>query len=157
MSNDFQTILPGEGFGELRFGMSRAEVKKVVGAPDEIEEIPFSDEDENDTIETWHYDKHDFSLSFEKSMDNRLASIATSSPDAKLHGEFLVDKTKDEVLAALKKMDIGEFEEELIEEDADTTVTLISLYDAGVNLWFENDYLTEIQWGIFEDESDDEE
>jgi hypothetical protein len=156
MSNDFKTILIGEGFGELRFGMTRAEVKKVVGDPDEIEEIPFSEE-EGDSIETWHYDAHDFSLSFEKSMDNRLASIATSSPDAKLNGEFLVDKIKADVMTAMKKMDLGEFEEEVIEEDPDTKVTLVSFFEAGLNLWFENDYLTEIQWGLLEDESEEEE
>lgn len=156
MNNDFKTILIGEGFGDLRFGMTRAEVKKVVGDPDEIEEIPFS-EDEGDTIETWHYDAHDFSLSFEKSMDNRLASIATSSPDAKLNGELLVDKIKADVMTAMKKMDIGEFEEEVIEEDPDTKVTLVSFFEAGLNLWFENDYLTEVQWGLLEDEDDEEE
>jgi len=148
MSNDFVTILPGEGFGKLRFNMTRDEVRNVAGKPDEIEEFVFSGE----TVETWHYDKYDFSLSFEKELDNRLASIAISSPDALLNGERLIDKTKPEVVQMLKKMNITDFDEEIVEEDPDTIVTLLSIYDLGLIFWFENDFLTEIQLGIFEDE-----
>ncbi|HOG19413.1 MAG TPA: hypothetical protein PKW37_03105, partial [Salinivirgaceae bacterium] len=88
----------------------------------------------------------------EKELDNRLASIAISSPDALLNGERLIDKTKPEVVQMLKKMNITDFDEEIVEEDPDTIVTLLSIYDLGLIFWFENDFLTEIQLGIFEDE-----
>jgi len=71
-----------------------------------------------------------------------------------LNGERLIDKTKSEVVQILNKMNITDFEEETVEEDQDTTVTLLSFYDLGLILWFENDFLTEIQLGIFEDEED---
>jgi hypothetical protein len=150
MNNDFVTILPGEGFGKLRFSMTRDEVVNVAGKPDEIEDFTYSGE----TVETWHYDKYDFSISFEKNLDSSLDSIAISSPDALLNGERLIDKTKSEVVQILNKMNITDFEEETVEEDQDTTVTLLSFYDLGLILWFENDFLTEIQLGIFEDEED---
>ena len=49
-------------------------------------------------------------------------------------------------------MNITDFDEEIVEEDPDTIVTLLSIYDLGLIFWFENDFLTEIQLGIFEDE-----
>ena len=157
MSNDLKKILIGEGLGEIRFGMTRNEVKKILGEPDEIEEIPFSDE-EDDAIESWHYDEYEFSLSFEKLMDNRLASIALSALDATLNGEIIIDTTRDEVVKIIEKMNPGSFDEETIEEDSDTTVKLLNFYESGLSLWFENDYLTEAQWGLIEndEDSDDE-
>ena len=153
MSNDLKKILIGEGLGEVRFGMTRNEVKKILGDPDETEEISFSDE-EDDAIESWHYDEFEFSLSFEKSIDNRLSSIAISALDATLNGEAIVDKTRDVVIKTIEKMNLGSFEEETIEEDPKTKVKLLSFYESGLSLWFENEYLTEVQWGLIEDEEE---
>ena len=156
MSNDLKKILIGEGLGDVRFGMTRNEVKKILGDPDEIEEIPFSDE-EDDSIESWHYDEHEFSLSFEKSMDNRLSSVAISALDATLNGQAIVDKTRTEVIKIIEKMNLGSFEEETIEEDPETKVKLLTFFESGMSLWFENDYLTEVQWGLIEDDEESDE
>ncbi|HON18896.1 MAG TPA: hypothetical protein PK990_06975 [Salinivirgaceae bacterium] len=151
MSKDFTTIIPGKGLGDLRFGMTRNEVKKIIGEPDEIEQIPFSD-DENDTMETWHYDEHELSISFEKEMDNKLTTIAISALNASLNGEKLIDQHKDTVMAKLALMNLGEFDDEIIEEDEDSKISMVSCYDSGLIFWFENDILTEIQLGMLEDE-----
>ncbi|MDD2563926.1 MAG: hypothetical protein PHU27_06900 [Salinivirgaceae bacterium] len=156
MVNNLKEILIGEGLGEIRFGMTQKEVKKILSAPDEVEVIPFSDE-KDDAIESWHYDEHEFSLSFDKAYENRLTSIAISALDATLNGVALVDKTRTEVIKAIEKMDLGNFEEETVEEDPEAVVKLLTFFESGVSLWFENEYLTEIQWGLLDDEEESDE
>ncbi len=142
--------MPGKGLGILKFGMTRNEVKKMLGEPDEIEQIPFSDS-ENDIMETWHYDSYEFSLSFEKEMENRLTTIAVSSPDVTLNGEELIEKPMDYVMGKLATMKLGSMEEDVIEEDDDSKITMVSCYESGLIFWFENEYLTEIQLGILDE------
>ena len=145
MSLDLVTVLPNEGLGDLKFGMTRKEVKALIGEPDEIENSPFYEDEES--VEMWHYDKHDFSIVFENDPKSTLEYIATSSPDTILCGEKLINKTYDEVLKFLEKTDCGKYEKEEFEEGGDM-VTLLYFNENQVNLWFDDGILTEIQWNI---------
>ena len=54
-----KNITPGIGLGVLRFGMTREQIKQLLGAPDEIV-------NEEADSETWHYDELDLSLNFDQ-------------------------------------------------------------------------------------------
>ena len=65
MKKEIKEIIPGVGLGTLKFGMTRDDVKKLVGKPDEVENLPGFEEEVNDELESWHYDEHEFSLVFD--------------------------------------------------------------------------------------------
>lgn len=156
MSKNVTSIKPLVGLGDLVLGMTRDEVRNVAGEPTEIEMIP-DEEDPNNVWETWHYDDDEFSLSFEKEMDNRLSSIAISAPAAEIDGVKLIEETRDVVVAKGEEMDFGAFEEELLEEEGGVKVTAISYFDNGLDFYFENNICTEIAINlVFDDEEGEE-
>jgi hypothetical protein len=40
MQNNIKEIIPGVGLGAIKFGMTRDEVKKIAGKPDDVENLP---------------------------------------------------------------------------------------------------------------------
>jgi hypothetical protein len=156
MKEKSKNIEIGNGFGSIQFGMNRDEVKRLTGEPDEIENYQHS-EVNNEKSEAWHFDDPEISLAFEEFNDWKLTSIAVSSPDFLLEGKKLMGLGKDEVMQALKKMDLGKIQQEDCSSDESPELYLISVDDAGLNLWFDENVLTEIQWSIIwaEDDEDD--
>jgi len=55
----------GIGIDDLKFGMDRDAVKKLIGEPTEKELFSYSEEDE-DLTEVWHYDEYNFYISFDE-------------------------------------------------------------------------------------------
>jgi hypothetical protein len=145
MKEKSKLLSVGEGIGKIRFGMSRNQVKEVAGEPDEIE---MDNDTETDTgkTEAWHYDDAELSLSFEEFNKWQLTSIAVSSPEFMLRGIALIGKEYSEVMAFLGKFNFGEALEEEIAGEDDVIVFLESIEDSGLNFWFENNILTEIQF-----------
>ena len=94
MKKEIKEIIPGVGLGTLKFGMTRDEVKKLVGKPDEVENLPGFEEEVNDELESWHYDEHEFSLVFDADYDWRLVSIAVSDPYFTFHGKNIIGMDK---------------------------------------------------------------
>ena len=86
MKNQIKEIIFGVGLGDLKFGMTRDEAKKLLGKPDEIENLPGFEEEVNDELESWHYDENEFSIVFDADYDWRLVSIAVSDPFFTLNG-----------------------------------------------------------------------
>ncbi len=147
MSAVISDIKPGMGLGNIEFGMSREDLKALLGNPEEIEKYNLSEE-EGDNSEAWHYDEFELSASFEEFYDWQLVSIAVSGEDYKLHGKKLIGKDKATVLDILEDLAIGKITEET-EEDLD----MISIEEMNLNFYFEDEELSEIQFGpIFEDE-----
>lgn len=138
----------GQGLGSLKFGSSREQTIEQLGKPSEKDMFSLSDGEEDDS-EAWHYDTLDVSLSFDQENDWKLTSIAISSPDYTLNGISLIGKTKDEVLKALENSDLGEVEEdeEIAADNPDSC--LLYLDEVTLSLWFDEDVLTELQWGPF--------
>lgn len=148
MENNMHTISLGQGLGSLKFGSSREETQAILGKPSEKDMFSLSD-DEGDDSEAWHYDTLDISLSFDEENDWKLTSIAISSPEYTLNGMSLIGKTKDEVLNALEDQDWGEIEEdeEIAADNPDSC--LLYLDEVTLSLWFDQDILTELQWGPY--------
>ena len=146
---DVTTIKLGIGLGDLRFGSTRDEVEAYLGQPDRLESNV-----EPGACPMWYYDSIGVTISFNDD-DPRLNIIETSSPSATLNGHTLIGKTKDEVMPFIESNISGSHEEERhdLEDDGDSRECILSFSSQNLNLWFEDDILTEIQWGYLTDEN----
>jgi len=145
MKKEIKEIIPGVGLGTLKFGMTRDEVKKLVGKPDEVENLPGFEEEVNDELESWHYDEHEFSLVFDADYDWRLVSIAVSDPYFTFHGKNIIGMEKQETLDLLSNLGIEISNEEDLSDDENPNLELIESEDAGLMVWFADDEVIEIQ------------
>jgi hypothetical protein len=153
MKVDIKEIIIGSGLGDVKFGCTKEKLKFIIGEPDEIDSYNASGEEDGYLTEAWHYDEHEFSVSFDEEDNWKLTTISISSPDCLLNGNKLIGKSMDDVLALLKDEDFGENElDDLSDENIDQK--LISFLPASLNLWFENGTLSEIQWGVLWSDED---
>ena len=83
----------GTGLGDIKFGISREDLKKIAGEPTEIDTFNASGDEDEYLTESWHYDEQEFSVSFDEEDNWRLTTISTSSENAIL-GEKLIGKSK---------------------------------------------------------------
>lgn len=142
----------GIGLGDIKFGMTRDELKKLAGEPTEIDTFNASGDEDEYLTESWHYDDEEFSVSFDEEDNWKLTTISSSSENSVL-GEKLIGKKIDDVLSFLEKMGLGENELEDL-SDENINQKLVSYLRASLNLWFENDILSEIQWGVLWSDED---
>lgn len=133
-------IIAGQGVGEIKFGITKEDLKKLVGQASDI--------DADDEIESWHYDELALSAAFDKEEDWRLISVAVSSPEYTYNGETLLGITPEELVAKLENIGIDELEYEDVSENE----FLISAEQIGINFWVEDKEVTEIQWSVGFDE-----
>ena len=134
-----------EGIGLIKFGISRNKLREIAGEPDEIESYQHA-EVEGRQAEAWHYDEAGLSFAFEEFNDWRLASIAVSSPEYTLRGMALHGRPYDEVVSFIRKFKFGELIEEDLGKEDSVEMKLVTIDEVGLNLWFENDILSEIQF-----------
>ena len=141
-------IIPCVGFDKVKFGMSRDQVIKVLGQPDEIEE----DQNYGDTPEelttVFYYDEMGVSLSFDKEEKYRLTEISFEDDQFSL-GDIKVGMKKDAAFAAAEKAKLGEpYEDDLTDDLQDNEeLESFTFEDTNVSLWFEKDILVTIQIG----------
>lgn len=153
---DIKDILPGEGLGKIRFGMSREELEKLIGEPDEIDSNSYSNAEESLT-ESWHYDTLNLSVSFDEEYDWELMTLSVSGPEYEFIGKQLIGLQKYKLTETLKSMGIENlvFEDWSTEEDPEHH--LLAAEEAGMNFWLDKGVLTEIQWSpLFIDEEETE-
>ena len=98
MQKNIKEIIPGSGLGAIKFGMTRDEVIKIAGKPDDVENLPGFEEEISDTLESWHYDEYEFSLVFDADYEWRLVSIAVSDPYFTYNGVSIVGMDKQDVM-----------------------------------------------------------
>lgn len=141
-------IKPGTGYGNIFFGMSREQLKNLLGEPDEIESTPHDDEEE-DVTESWHYDELEISVSFEKTEDWKLCTVAVSTADATLHGEHPVGMDEASLSALLAKLDVkNPLKEDWSSADA-PDYKAITAEELEMVFWLEDGEVMDIQWGPF--------
>ncbi len=145
MTQDIKNINAKEGLGILKFGMSREEVKAILGEANEIESFSYTDSDD-DMTESWHYDALDLSLGFDQEGDWHLISIAITSNAYLFKDKELIGLSEDALVEALNSMDIDQIVIEDVSEDESSSQYLVSCENIGVNFWLEDDLVTEIQW-----------
>lgn len=149
---DIKNIVLGEGLGQIKFGMTRDQVKAILGEPDDVDS--YEDMDiEDDGSESWHYDELELSLSFDEEEDWRLVTIAVSAASYLFDGKEVIGMEKEAFLNQVDSLNIGESETEDWSSEEMPNHELVSYGDVQANFWFEDGTLTEIQWGpFFEDE-----
>ena len=146
MKQDLQSILPGSGLGILKFGMSRDEVKKLLGEPDETEKYSYTEKEEEQT-EAWHYDNLELSLGFDEVDDWKLTILSVTSEFYLLENRKLIGLEKDEVTDILEELNINDYEEEDWSSEDNPGHELIVSDETGLSLWFDEGILQEIEWG----------
>ena len=139
-------IKVGIGLGNVRFGSSKAAVEKILGEPNEIDQVDVPIDEEEISIEQWHYDDLELSLSFDDNDDELLDTFAVSSPEYTLDGVSLIGKSIIEINSIINDLNLGTCEKENLSDDEDNT-HVYSFIESNMNFWFEDDELSEIQWG----------
>jgi hypothetical protein len=145
----------GKGIDLLKFGMTRNQVKKLIGEPDEIEQFSFTEEEDQGQSEAWHYDELELSATFDEEDDWKLCSLSVSDPEFLFEGVNLIGLSQEEVVQQIELMDLGEIELEEVSDEEASDQQVGSLPEVSLNLWFEDGKLSEIQWGPYWDEDDE--
>lgn len=144
MEKQFE-ILPGQGIGEIKFGSSFQQVKKILGEPDEMEES-----EEPEKLKYYHYDELALSLSFDGYEDWRLTTIVGAHESLKLYGYDIFGLSPDELYKVLKNKGSKNISRQKDESQNSET---IESEDFEMMFWFEKGELMEVQWGpLFSDE-----
>ena len=145
MSEAIQILL-GEGLENVKFGMTKSQVNKILGTPDETEVYHFS-EDEEDLTEAWHYDEHGFSVSFDQENDWLLGSIAVSQTSCVLEGMELMGMERTALLDSLKVLAIEDLEiEEHQDDEEDLKLEVIYSPEENICFFLEAAKVSEVKW-----------
>lgn len=144
--SDAQEIKIGKGVNSIRFGIHRETLKKELGEPTEIEQLSSEEDDEDSEyfIEVWHYDEIDTSFSFDEEDDWRLVNIASNNDELMFQGKNIKGMSLEDFKSLIDETELGEIEIEEIEENQ----TLLSIISSSINFWFEDNSLSEVQWGV---------
>lgn len=145
MKKGIQNIISGVGLGDLKFGLSKAQVEAIMGEPEEVET---SDAEDEAKSETWHYDKQYLSMSFDEEEDWKLVAISVSSDFYEFEGEKLIGLKKSDLLSKLSEIGV----EDLVLEDTITEgdVLLESYFsdEKSMSFWLEDGAVADVQWTI---------
>lgn len=157
---EIKDILAGEGLGKIKFGISRDELKAIIGEPDEIERADSPESEDGGLIEIWHYDELELSVSFDEEENWRLINIAVSSSDYEFMGQQIIGLENEKAIAKLKELGLENLTyEDFVPYNGTTDLKVLSSEELNMNFWLENGALTEIQWEplfIDDDMYDDE-
>ena len=145
MKKELKDIKPGIGLGNLKFGMSRAEVKLMLGEPSFIDKYSHSDSDE-DLTESWDYEDLELSLSFDEDEDWRLTMMSVTSKHYNLEGVSLIGLKEKYLLQKLETFELGSLDVEETETDGQK---VIEVEEQSINFWLVDGVLDEIQWSPF--------
>jgi len=138
-------IKPGQGLGVLKFGMSRSEVKLLLGQPSFIDEYSHSDST-NDLTESWEYDDLALSISFDEEENWRLTMISVTSDFYQLDGKSLIGSKEENIIAALTSLKFKDIALEDCSEIDGENHKVIEIEEKSINFWFIDGVLDEIQW-----------
>lgn len=132
----------GEGLGSLKFGLSMEQVKKQMGEPEEIEDSTADDEFEH---KVWNYWEDGYSFYFDKEDDYRLSCIETANPEITLFGKEIFGMSASEIEKMLASKGVTDPDKETL----DTGETRISYEKEMIDMYFENDELVAINFGVY--------
>lgn len=148
MKKALKEIKPGYGLGSLKFGMTRDEVKSLLGNPSFIDKYSHSDS-AKDLTESWQYDDLLLSLSFDEEEDWKLIMISVNDDFYELEGENLIGLTEEMLIEQLDEMNLGEWSLEDCCDDDNEDQKVIEAEDKSINFWINDGILDEIQWTPF--------
>jgi len=145
MKESLKEIKPGYGLGALKFGMSRAEVKLMLGEPSFTDKYSHSDSS-NDLTESWEYDDLELSLSFDEEESWKLTMMSVNSDFYEFEGKLMIGKSEKEIMTELTSLKIEDiYLEDVSDRDGDNH-KVIEIDEKSINFWFVDGVLDEIQW-----------
>ncbi|SDY03679.1 hypothetical protein [Hymenobacter psychrophilus] len=144
-STEEHEIHLGTGMGPLKFGASQDEVRSLMGEPEEIEESEEEDEFEH---QAWNYLDEGYSLYFDREDDYRLSCIETDHPGIRLYGEAIHGRSPEQIQELMK----GHGHEHSEIEKMDTGEMRISYEKEMIDMYFEDEELQFVNFGVFIDE-----
>jgi hypothetical protein len=146
----------GKGVDSLKFGMTKEEVLKLLGEPDDKELYSYDEDEESeeddDLTEVWHYDTHEYSLSFDEADNWRLVMIAASDEKYTLEGKLIIGLDESSAIKLLNDLKLGTVETDELEDDGGR---VLKVEEKSLNVWMDNGIVSELQWGPFWDENDE--
>ncbi|MCP3921945.1 MAG: hypothetical protein GY714_05090 [Desulfobacterales bacterium] len=140
-------IIPGYGFGNLKFGITKDKVVEIAGNPDRES----SDNDEFGKTLTYHYSGKRFSLYFEEEDNYCLSCIETDHPDLIFFEEKIIGFSIDKLIELIKKHNLGDYEKNVEEEAGvkdDDLEVCISIDSLEINFYFYDNKLISVQTGV---------
>ena len=135
-------IKPMEGLGELNFGVTKEEVERMVGAPEDVEEM---DTENNIRTLIWHYWSKGFSAFFDEDNNFKLSSLEVDNQMTTLWGQLIFNMKEEELIELFRSKGFKEID---IEEQ-EWGERRVSIDDAMVDLYFEDGELNSINFGVF--------
>lgn len=135
-------IILGTGMGPLRFGATMDEVRALMGEPEEIEESEEEDEFEH---QAWNYLEEGYSLYFDREDDYRLSCIETDHPGMRLFGEAIHSKSPEQIQELMRQHGYEASEVEKM----DTGEMRVSYEKEMIDLYFDEDELQFVNFGVF--------
>ncbi len=139
-----KAILPGIGFGSIKFGMEEHEASNYLGDPDETE---VQDYGEGGKANVLYYDELGISISYDKEEDFRLTEISFESDKFVLYNTIKVGITKDELLKAIKDAKMGDYEHEDLASEGFEGKELFTFEEENINIWVDGNVVESIQIG----------
>lgn len=148
MKKQLKVIKPGFGLDVIKFGMSRSEVKLILGEPSFIDKYSHSDSS-NDLTESWEYDQLDLSISFDEEENWRLTMISVTSDFYEFNGDSLIGLSEAYIIRKLADFSSEKlYLEDCSEKDGENH-KVIEIEEKSINFWFIDGVLDEIQWSPF--------
>jgi hypothetical protein len=139
-------IILGQGILDIQFGMLPAEVEKKLGKADHVNEYSLSAEEASTTL---FYDQKGVSFTFESIDQYKLSYISVYHPDYKIFQFIQLGLSKKMLLDELKHFHLGEAEFKNAFSEEFPTHELLFFPNENLHLWFDNQQITEIQFGPF--------
>lgn len=136
----------GKGLGKIRFGLTMKEVEDLLGEPEEIET---SDEEDEFEHEAWNYWEEGYSLYFDKEDNYRLSCIETANREVQLWDERIFEMSQEQLKNLFSDHNIENPEE----EEMETGETRISYEKEMIDLYFDDDQLIAVNFGVFIDDN----
>jgi len=133
-------IILKKGLNELKFGLTKDEVTKLLGNPDDKETIK---EDDANT-EIWYYWEDGITVFFGEEEDWRCICLETDNENAVILGKKISDLKDSQIEELFAKSGYKEFET----EEEKWGEKRISIDDAVVDFYSENGEILAVNWGV---------
>jgi hypothetical protein len=154
--NQIGTLVIGQGIGPAKFGMQEDEVIQLFGKPDERE----IEDDGDGKVLTLFYDKMmtDFTFELFEAEDGnevyKLSSILCTNPEYTLDNKIKFGDSEDTVLKYVRTLKAADPQ---LEIDKETNEKIYYFDDICLITMFDEEGLSTIQIGYWDDEDEPEE
>lgn len=130
-------VKPLIGIDELKFGLTREEVKTKLGDPSNITIEKCED---GITDEIWDYYELSLELIFSEDDDLMLGTIEVTKDDVKINDQKIIGISEQELVDIFPKLDLGELQF----DDVDKSFSSYSYHcdDSNISFWIQNKQVT---------------